>query len=114
MALFEDFMVPCTRLERVRVADGEGGWRDAWTDGDGFKAAVVLDSSLNARVAEKQGVTGVYTVTAERGAGLRFHDAFRRESDGATFRVVKVLDATPSMATFQFDQCTAESWEVPA
>ena len=112
MALFETFMVPCTRVSRVRVPDGEGGWTATWSDSSGFMAAIVLDSTIGARTAEAEGVTGVYTVTTERGAGLAFHDAFRRDSDGATFRVTKVSDPTPGAATFQFDQYQAEEWEL--
>lgn len=112
MTLVDAFKVPCTLIEKSRVPDGEGGWVTAWTDGAPFTAAIVLDSSINARVAEAQGVTGVYTVTTDRNLQLDFHDVFRRDSDGQVFRVTKVNDPTPSVATFQFSQVQAEEWSL--
>ena len=112
MTLIDAFKTPCTLMERVRVADGEGGWVTQWAQGPSFSAAIVLDSSINARIAEKEGVTGVYTVTTDRSATLVFHDVFRRDSDGKTFRVTKVNDSTPSVSSFQFNQYQAEDWEL--
>lgn len=110
MTLIDSFKVPCTLVEKTRVPDGEGGWTTAWADGIGFEAAIVLNSSINARIAEAEGVTGVYTVTTDRNVELDFHDAFRRDSDGQVFRVTKVNDPTPDVATFQFNQYQAEEW----
>lgn len=112
MTLIDAFKVPCTLLEKTRVPDGEGGWATTWVDTISFNAAIVLDSSINARIAEAEGVTGVYTVTTDRNVALDFHDAFRRDSDGQVFRVTKVNDSTPGVATFQFNQYQAEAWEI--
>ena len=108
----ESFKVPCTLVEKTRVPDGEGGWTTRWADGPEFAAAIVLDSAMNARVAEAEGVTGVYTVTVDRNVQLDFHDAFRRDSDGQVFRVTKVNDSTPNVATFQFNQYQCEEWSL--
>lgn len=112
MTLIDSFKVPCTLMERVRVPDGEGGWITQWAEGPSFNAAIVLDSSMGARIAEAEGVTGVYTVTTDRNVQMVFHDAFRRDSDGQVFRITKVNDHTPDVATFQFNQYQAESWEL--
>jgi len=112
MTLIDAFKVPCTLVEKTRVSDGEGGWTTAWVDGIGFSAAIVLDSTMNARVAEAEGVTGVYTVTTDRNVAMDFHDAFRRDSDGQVFRITKVNDPTPGVATFQFNQYQAEEWSL--
>lgn len=111
MTLIDTFKEPCTLLEKRRVPDGEGGWETAWADGPEFEAAIVLDSSMTARKAEAEGVTALYTVTADRNVGLEFHDAFRRNSDGKGFRVLKVNDPTPGVASFQFSQYQAQAWE---
>lgn len=110
MTLIDAFKVPCTLVEKTRVPDGEGGWTTAWADGASFDAAIVLNGSIDARIAEAEGVTGVYTVTVDRNVELDFHDAFRRDSDGQVFRVTKVNDPTPGVATFQFNQYQAEEW----
>ena len=113
MTLIDSFKTKCTLVERTRVKDREGGWYTQWVDGLSFDAAIVLDASINARVAEAEGVTGVYTVTAGRTAVMEFHDVFRRESDGQMFRVTKVNDPTPNVASFQFTQYQAERWALP-
>ena len=112
MTLIDAFKVPCVLMEKTRVSDGEGGWITQWVEGVQFKAAIVLDSSMNARIAEQEGVTGVYTVTTDRNVTLDFHDAFKRLKDGAIFRVTKINDSTPDVATFQFNQYQVEAWEL--
>lgn len=105
----------CTMLDRLTVPDGQGGIVPTWTDGASFDAAIVKDSSITARMAEKQGVTELYTVTVGTNVSLDFHDVFRRESDGAVFRVTSnITDSkTPAVASFQFGQVTAEKWVLP-
>ena len=49
-----------------------------WTDGAEFDAAIVLDTSIQARIGEKQGVTALYTVTTAKAMNLQYHDVFRR------------------------------------
>lgn len=116
MAMFQEMQEPCVLMERKRIPDGEGGWAgEEWTDSLSFHAAIVCNTSMQARVAEKQGVTSVYTVTCEPNAKLEYHDVFRRLSDGKIFRVTSDGDdvQTPQRATFQFSQVTAEEWELP-
>lgn len=114
MSLIDDFKVTCTLLEKKRVPDGEGGWTVTWVDGMEFDAAIVLDNSTQARVAEKEGMTSVFTVTTEKNMGLDFHDVFRRNSDGDTFRVTSDSQdiQTPDRASFQFAQVSAEKWNL--
>ena len=114
MSLIDDFKVACTLLEKSRVPDGEGGWSTVWTDGMQFQAAIVLSTSDTARVAEREGMTAIYTVTTEKNMGLDFHDVFRRESDGDVFRVTSDSQdvQTPGRASFQFSQVTAEKWSL--
>lgn len=112
MTIIDSFKTDCILMERNRTSDGEGGWNVSWSEGIPFRAAIVLDSSINARIAESEGVTGVYTVTTERNVVLDFHDAFKRISDGQVFRVTKVNDSTPNAASFQFNQYQAETWEL--
>lgn len=105
----------CTMLDKTTVSDGMGGFKTQWSDGATFQAAIVKDSSMQARVAEKQGVSEVYTITVDKDLPIAYHDVFRRDRDNATFRVTSnIVDSkTPSVATFQFGQVTAERWELP-
>lgn len=115
MSLIDEMKDPCTMLDRVTVSDGMGGFTQQWQDGASFTAAIVKDSSMQARTAEKQGVTELYTVTVDKGLQLDYHDVFRRDEDGMVFRVTSnITDSqTPARATFQIGQVTAERWVLP-
>ena len=116
MSLIDEAMTKCTMLDKSTASDGQGGFTREWTDGASFDAAVIKDSSMQARIAEKQGVTELYTVTVQKGLSLDYHDVFRRESDQAIFRVTSNQDdkETPARATFQIGQVTAERWVLPS
>lgn len=113
--LFELFMEPCVEIVKVRTDDPVGGSNIEWHEGVHFEAAVIKDKTLQARIAEKEGVTEVYTVTTRPGVGLDFHEVFRRVSDGQIFRVTtNARDSkTPKMASFAFEQVNAERWSLP-
>lgn len=113
--LIDGYLQSCVMLTKKRVPDGQGGFEAIWTDGDEFDAAIVKDRSLQARVAEKQGVSSVYTITTARGVALEYHEVFRRVSDGAIFRATSDYTDSrpPDVATFDFEQVTAERWELP-
>lgn len=114
MRLFEKMMEDCTMLDKQTLSDGLGGFSTQWNDGATFKAAVVKNNTLDAKVAEKSGVTELYTVTVAKGTPLIYHDVFRRESDGAIFRVTSNIkdSETPTPATFQIGQVSAERWNL--
>lgn len=114
MSLIDDFTEQCVMIEKRRTADGEGGFTVEWVDGMTFYAAITFDSSMQAREAEKQGVTSLYTITTPINAKLEYHDVIKRKRDGKIFRVTSDGDdkITPKRATFQFAQVTAEEWEL--
>ena len=115
MSLLSEAMEKCIMLDKQTVADGYGGYITQYVDGAEFKAAIVLDNSMQARVAEQQGVTGLYTVTTGKALNLQYHDAFRRSRDGKIFRVTSDGDdkATPASATLNMRQVSAEEWSLP-
>ena len=114
MSLIDEFKVPCILMERRRTPDGEGGFVTSWVDAGEFLAAISRDTTMTARVAESEGMRNIYTVTTSKSAGLKFHDVFRRVSDGQIFRVTSDWDdkATPNVATFSFAQVNAEEWQL--
>ena len=116
MSLIEEGMESCAIMQKVRVPDGEGGFTTEWTEGAGFKASITFDSSMQARIADKQGVTSMYTVTTAKNASLEYHDVIKRLSDGKIFRITSDGDdkQTPPRAVFgQYLQVTAEEWVIP-
>ena len=115
LSLLSEAMENCIMLDKTTVADGYGGYQAQWSDGAEFTAAIVLDSSMEARIAERQGVTALYTVTTSKTLNLQYHDVFRRASDGKVFRVTSDGDdkRTPQSAGLDMRQVTAEEWEIP-
>ena len=112
MSLLTQAMEDVVMLEKQRVPDSEGGFTTSWAAGVQFKAAINFDSSMEARTAEKAGVTSLYTVTAPLNCKLEYHDVFRRLRDKKVFRVTSDGDdkITPPSASFQFIQVTAEEY----
>ena len=114
MSLLDDFKSTCAFTEKTRNPDGEGGFLTEWREGAKFTAAITFDTSIEARTAEKQGVTSVYTVTVPRSMNLEYHDVFKRLYDGKVFRVTSDGDDkyTPANASLDMRQVTAEEWAV--
>ena len=112
MSLLTQAMEDVVLMEKRREPDGEGGFTTSWVDGVQFKAAINFDSSMEARTAEKAGVTSLYTVTVPLNCKLEYHDVFKRLRDVKVFRVTSDGDdkITPASASFQFAQVTAEEY----
>lgn len=115
MSLLTEAMAPCVMLDRTTESDGYGGIITVWNDGAAFEAAIVIDSSMQARTAAVQGVTSLYTVTTRKALNLQYHDVFRRVSDGKIFRVTSDGDdkKTPGSAALNMRQVSAEEWSLP-
>lgn len=87
MSLLDDAMEACTIMDKTTVPDGYGGVTTVYKAGASIQAAIVYDSSLQARTASVQGVKDLYTITTRRNVVLQFHDVIRRERDGKILRV---------------------------
>ena len=114
MSLLDDFAVNCVLMEKTRVPDGRGGLIAVWTEGAEFSAAITYDPSVQAKVAESQGVKDLITVTTARTLTLEYHDVFKRVSDGQTFRVTSKGEnrATPRSAGLDMRQVSAEEYSL--
>ena len=110
MSLLDESMEECVIMDKTTVSDGYGGYKTTWKEGATISAAVVLDNSIEARVADKQGVTALYTVTTRKSVNLQYHDIFKRVRDGKLFRVKSDGDdnATPGSAGLNMRQVSAE------
>lgn len=114
-SLLDMAMEQCVIIDKTTVPDGYGGYKPTWSEGAEFNASIVLDSSMQAKIAESQGVTGLYTVTTRKAMNLQYHDVFRRLSDGKIFRVTSDGDdkKTPPSASLNMRQVSAEEWSLP-
>lgn len=116
MSLLDDYMENCVMIDKTSVSDGRGGFDYAFVEGAEFQAAITLDNSIQAKIAEQQGVTGIYSVTTQKSINLQYHDIFRRSSDGKVFRVTSDGDdkKTPPSATLNMRQVSAEEYTLPS
>lgn len=116
MSLLDDYMENCVMIDKTSVSDGRGGFDYAFVEGAEFQAAITLDNSIQAKIAEQQGVTGIYSVTTQKSINLQYHDIFRRSSDSKVFRVTSDGDdkKTPVSATLNMRQVSAEEYTLPS
>ena len=115
MSLLSEAMESCIMMDKRTIDDGYGGYITTYVDGVEFKAAIVLNNSLEARFAQQQGVTALYTVTTVKALNLQYHDVFKRKADNKIFRVTSDGDdkKTPASASLNMRQVSAEEWEIP-
>lgn len=115
MSLLDNAFEAFTFIEKARVPDGEGGFITKWTDGATFQAASRLDSSMQAKIAQAQGVTAVYTIITRKKITLEYHDVIRRERDKKIFRITSDGDdkRTPATASLDMRSVSAEEWSLP-
>lgn len=116
MSLLDEYMENCVMIDKTTASDGRGGFDYVFVDGAEFQAAIILDSSIQAKIAEQQGVTGIYTVTTQKSINLQYHDIFKRSSDSKVFRVTSDGDdkKTPVSATLNMRQVSAEEYTLPS
>lgn len=114
MSLLDEAMEDFTLIDKTSVGDGYGGFTDVWQDGATIKGAMVFDNSIEARTAQKQGVTSVYTLTTRKNVVLMYHQVLRRVSDGKIFRVTSDGDDkfTPKSANLNMRQVSCEEWQL--
>lgn len=110
MSLLDDSMETCEMMDKTTISDGYGGYSTTWKVGAEISAAIVMDSSMEARIADKQGVTSLYTITTRKNVNLQYHDIIRRKRDGKIFRITSDGDdkTTPNSAGLNMRQVTAE------
>ena len=115
MSLLSEAFEKCNMMDKTTVADGYGGYITTYSEGAEVSCAIVLDSSIQAKIAEQQGVTGVYTITTKKNVNLQYHDVIKRASDNKVFRVTSDGDdkATPASAGLNMRQVSAEEWGIP-
>lgn len=112
--LIDCMAVPCVFMVQQRTPDGSGGYKTTWTEGERFRAAIIRDSSTEARIAEAAGTVELYTVTVPRSVHLEYHAVIKRLTDGKTFRITSdnAEKKTPACAALDIAQSNAEAWRL--
>ena len=113
MSLLAQAMEDCIYIDKTTAPDDYGGIITVWKEGAPFQAAIVYDTSLEARKAEKEGVTNVFTITTPRKINLMYGEIIKRISDGKLFRITS--DGTdkksPLSSTLDMRVVSAEELE---
>ena len=114
MSLIDSMMESCVIMNKSKVSDGEGGYITEWQEGAPIDVAIVHDSSMQAKIGERQGVTSVYTLTTRQDVVLEYHDVIKRLKDGKIFRVTSDAgdEKSPKVSTLNMAQVSAEKWEL--
>lgn len=112
MSLLDDFARPCVLMEKRRVPDGAGGYIVEWTEGAEFTNYQSLDTSMEARRAEKEGVTSLYSALVEKSVPIEYNDVFKDTTTGETYRVTSNPEdkQAPRSSTLPLKYFTAERW----
>lgn len=115
MSLLDDFARECVLMEKARASDGAGGYITTWEDGAGFLNYQALDTSMEARRAEKEGVTSVYSALVEKSVPIEYGDYFKDTETGETYRVTSNPEdkQAPRSSTMPLKYFTAERRALP-
>lgn len=95
------------------VDDGYGGQIPSWTPGAHFFGTLTLDESVQMKVAEAQGVKGIYRMTTQKSVRLPYHTVFRTVDNEKTYRVTsKDENATPRRSNIDIRFVSVEDYEL--
>ena len=112
--LIDCTMTDCVFMVKKSVPDGSGGSDTTWAEGEHLRAAIIRDTSTEAKIAEAAGTVELYTVTVSRSVHLKYHAVIKRLSDGKTFRITSdnAEKKTPLCAALDIAQSSAEAWRL--
>lgn len=114
MSLLDEFARKCVLMEKTRIPGKEGGWVTVWAEGAEFDNYQYLDTSIEARRAEQEGVKSVYSALVNQELPIQYNDAFKDLETGLTYRVTSNPDdkKAPRSASFALKFFTAERWNL--
>lgn len=115
MNLLQQAMEEFTFIDKSHVSDGEGGHITTWTAGADFIAAIRLDSSIQAKRAQAEGVRDLYTIITDKTVTLVSNDFIQRKETGEYFRITANSqdNKTPTSASLNMRAVSAERTELP-
>lgn len=116
MSLLDDFARECALMDKHRTPDGAGGYYTSWEQSATFKNYQALDTSMEARRAEKEGVTSVYSALVDKTVPIEYGDYFKDLDSGVTYRVTSIPSEkqAPRSSTIALKFFTAERKALPA
>lgn len=111
MGLLGKALEPCVFLDKTSKPTPGGDIVNTWTEGAPLRASFDFQGSTEAKIAEAQGVKGLWDIYTLKNVNLDYHDVIKRLSDGRIFRVTSKDDMqTPKGAGLQLRKVSAEEW----
>lgn len=109
-------MDKCHIIDKVTNDDIYGGASIGYRKGASIDAAIIKNNTTEAVVAEKQGITEIFTVVTHKGSLLDYHSIIRRDKDNECFIITsREKDSeAPERSTIQISKVNAETWKVPS
>lgn len=106
----EEFVVMNINL----TDDGYGGQAYRVVEGLHFNAVLILGNSIQAEIAQKQGVTGIYTLAYPKSLDIPARTVIRRIKDGKYLRTIE-LDGNPmpDESSIEVKVTRAEDYTLP-
>lgn len=102
-------------LNQNLVSDGLGGQIFTYSEGLEFQATLILNTSLQGEIAQKQGVTGMYIVAYPKNLELPPRTIFKRKKDNKIFRTTDIGNiSTPSGSSLDMNVTRAENYILPS
>lgn len=110
MSLLDEFGTTCVLMEKTRQSDGAGGYIQTWTEGIEFINYKALNTSTEAIIAEKQGVTSIYNILVDNALPIAYQDVFRELESGNYYRVTSDPqdNESPALSSLRLKSFTSE------
>lgn len=111
----EDIIGQYVVLNRNITSDGFGGQEYTIVEGLSFEGVLILNTSIEGQIAQKQGVTGIYTFAYPKNLNIPPKTILRRIKDGKIFRTTDIDGVpTPDMSTLDMKTTRLEDYTLPA
>lgn len=111
--LLEDQKTKCVIMNLSIVLDNVGGYDRKWTEGAPFDAIITESTTLESTIASLQKEIKYYGLKVDKNLPLEYHTAFKRVSDGKTFRVKSDSGMeAPGLSALGMKQLEAEEYKL--
>lgn len=115
MSLLDEFTDKFVMMDKISVPDGYGGFDIVYQEGAEFEAAMGMNDSIEARIADAKGIKNRYSIYPKQNINLNPYDVIKRLKDDKIFRITSDGDdkKTPPSSPLNRRKYNAEEWRLP-
>lgn len=112
--ILEEYKEDCVLMNEVYSPDGYGGYKTVYSEGVSFKAVIKQDTSLQAKIAEQQGVVDTFSVVTDKGFILKFPMVIKRTIDNTYLQITsESVNVPPDSSPLNMRKVSAKKFELP-